>query len=110
MNGWQYLIWTALGLFVPAKGEGDDEEDGLPPMRSRQVSITWLTNEIKKKRDLAQDGFLLTKESDEEHKEIYARVYLIGMILVVSVSLGFSFLILIVGMTIMVDLVRMIFI
>ncbi|CAL1402499.1 unnamed protein product [Linum trigynum] len=78
MNGWQYLIWTTLGLLVLAKGQEDDEEDGLPPVRSRQVSITWLKNKIKKKHDPAQDGFLLTEESDEAHKEIYARVYLIG--------------------------------
>ncbi|CAI0386191.1 unnamed protein product [Linum tenue] len=79
MTGWQHLIHNVLGVRVPVKGSVD-ATDRLAPLRTNQVSITWLTKWIKNLHDPTKGGVPLTKESPEAVKERYARVYLIGMI------------------------------
>ncbi|CAL1380733.1 unnamed protein product [Linum trigynum] len=78
MSGWQHLIWTATRLTVPEKGEHDEE--GHPPYTKGQCSITWLIAAIKRKHNPDDESIPLTAESLNVDKEIYARVYLIGMI------------------------------
>ncbi|CAI0389844.1 unnamed protein product [Linum tenue] len=74
MTGWQHLIHNVLDLRVPVKGSVD-VEDRNAPFRKRQVSITWLTREIRNRHDPTQGGIPLTEESSEFEKERYARVY-----------------------------------
>ncbi|CAL1382729.1 unnamed protein product [Linum trigynum] len=78
MSGWQHFIWTVTGLCPPEKG--DHDADGHPPLSKGQVSITWLTAEIRRKHNPEFGGIPLTEESLERDKEIYARIYILGMI------------------------------
>ncbi|CAI0463156.1 unnamed protein product [Linum tenue] len=79
MTGWQYFIYSVLGVKVPIKGSVD-ATDRSPPLRKHQVSITWLTKYFRDLHDPEKNGVPLNEESPELEKERYARVYLIGMI------------------------------
>ncbi|CAL1413764.1 unnamed protein product [Linum trigynum] len=78
MSGWQHFIWTVTGLCLPEKG--DHDADGHPPLFKGQVTITWLTAQIKLKHNPEFGGIPLTEESSERDKDIYARIYILGMI------------------------------
>ncbi|CAI0433399.1 unnamed protein product [Linum tenue] len=78
MSGWQHFIWSATGLVPPEKGDHDAESH--PPLSKGQVSITWLIAEIRRKHNADVGGLPLTEESSERDKDIYARVYILGMI------------------------------
>ncbi|CAI0463458.1 unnamed protein product [Linum tenue] len=78
MSGSQHFIWTVTGLCPPEKG--DHDADGHPALSKGQVSITWLTAEIRRKHNPEFGGIPLTEESSERDKDIYARIYILGMI------------------------------
>ncbi|CAI0425288.1 unnamed protein product, partial [Linum tenue] len=63
MSGWQHFIWMVTGLCPPEKG--DHDADGHPPLSKGQVSITWLTAEIRRKHNPEFGGIPLTEESSE---------------------------------------------
>ncbi|CAI0460755.1 unnamed protein product [Linum tenue] len=79
MSGWQHFIWIVIGLCPPEKG--DHDADGNPPMSKGQVSITWLTAKIRRKHNPEVEGIPLKEESSEQDKEIYACIYILGMII-----------------------------
>ncbi|CAI0539693.1 unnamed protein product, partial [Linum tenue] len=79
MTSCQHLIYSVLGVQIPVKGNVD-ATDRLAPLRTNQVSITWLTKWMKNLNHPTKGGVPLAEESPEEVKEIYACVYLIGMI------------------------------
>ncbi|CAL1377042.1 unnamed protein product [Linum trigynum] len=78
MSGWQHFIWTVTALCPSEKG--DHDADVNPPLSKGQVSITWLTSEIRRKHNPEVGGIPLTEESLERDKDIYARIYILGMI------------------------------
>ncbi|CAL1359781.1 unnamed protein product [Linum trigynum] len=69
--GWGLLIFECLGFDMPTTTPV--QERGHPPLNAGQVSIPWLVAHI-------QDKVEIGPKTPEDQVELYARIYLIGLV------------------------------